>query len=158
MLNKMLSLAATMHNTQVDLAGVQYIFHIMRVTENCRQMWGHKDEELLAIAAGHDLLEDTVCSKATIFFEFGERVHDAIVALSKYEGQTYEEYQAAVLSNEDAMRVKLADLKDNMDTSRYGKGYDVDKITKRFRKYSAFDTLIRERLEELEAQTLMGIY
>lgn len=158
MLNKMLSLSATMHNTQVDLAGVQYIFHIMRVTENCRQMWGHKDEELLAIAAGHDLLEDTVCSKATIFFEFGERVHDAIVALSKYEGQTYEEYQAAVLSNEDAMRVKLADLKDNMDSSRYGHNYDVDKITKRFRKYSAFDALIRERLEELDAQTLMGIY
>lgn len=149
MLNKMLSLAATMHNTQVDLAGVQYIFHIMRVTENCRQMWGHKDEELLAIAAGHDLLEDTVCSKATIFFEFGERVHDAIVALSKYEGQTYEEYQAAVLANEDAMRVKLADLKDNMDSSRYGHNYDVDKIAKRFRKYAEFQELIRDNLEKI---------
>lgn len=146
MLSKMLSLAATMHHTQVDLAGVQYIFHIMRVTENCRQMWGHKDEELLAIAAGHDLLEDTVCSKATIFFEFGERVHDAIVALSKYEGQTYEEYQAAVLSNEDAMRVKLADLKDNMDISRYGQNYDPDKITKRFRKYAEFYDLIQREL------------
>ena len=158
MLSKMLSLAATMHSGQVDLAGVQYIFHIMRVTDNCRQMWGHKDEELLAIAAGHDLLEDTVCSKATIFFEFGERVHDAIVALSKYEGQTYEEYQAAVLANEDAMRVKLADLKDNMDISRYGENYDVDKVNKRFQKYSEFQVLIRDRLEELDAQTLMGIY
>lgn len=158
MFNKMLSLAATMHNGQVDLAGVQYIFHIMRVTDNCRQMWGHKDEELLAIAAGHDLLEDTVCSYATILSEFGERVASGIKALSKYEGQAYEEYQAAVLSNEDAMRVKLADLKDNMDISRYGENYDPDKVAKRFQKYSEFQVLIRDRLEELEAQTLLGIY
>lgn len=158
MLSKMLSLAATMHNRQVDLAGVQYIFHIMRVTDNCRQMYGHKDEELLAIAAGHDLLEDTECSVHYIEREFGLRVVKGIYALTKHEGQTYDEYQAAVLANEDAMRVKLADLKDNMDISRYGENYDVDKVNKRFQKYSEFQVLIRDRLDELDAQTLMGIY
>lgn len=146
MLNKMLALASKMHAGQVDLAGVPYIFHIMRVTDNCREMWGHKDEELLAIAAGHDLLEDTFCSEATIFFEFNERVCEGIKALTKYEGQTYEEYQAAVLSNEDAMRVKLADLKDNMRTDRY---IVIDeKAVKRIEKYKAFKYLIDCKLYE----------
>lgn len=154
MLNKILSLASTMHCNQVDLAGVQYIFHIMRVTDNCREMWSHKDEELLAIAAGHDLLEDTVCSEATIFFEFGERVCEGIKALTKYEGQTYEEYQAAVLANEDAMRVKLADLKDNMRIDRYAV-FD-DKAKARMDKYAAFKELIETRLEEIELMCIHG--
>ncbi len=158
MLNKMLALAATKHSGQVDLAGVPYIFHIMRVTDNCRAMWGHKDEELLAIAAGHDLLEDTNCSELAILSEFGERIRDGIVALTKYDDQFYEEYQEAVLSNEDAMRVKLADLKDNMDISRYGDNYDVEKVAARFRKYSAFKIKIEDRLEEIEAQAIKGFY
>lgn len=145
MLNKMLSLSSTMHCSQVDLAGVQYIFHIMRVTDNCREMWGHEDEELLAIAAGHDLLEDTVCSEATIFFEFGERVCKGIKALTKYEGQTYKQYQEAVLANEDAMRVKLADLKDNMRLDRYAV-YD-EKAMARVAKYVAFRDLIYSKLD-----------
>lgn len=145
MLSEMLELAVEAHDGQVDLAGVPYIFHIMAVTEFTRQRWGHEDEELLCIAAGHDLLEDTAVTWQFLFDHFGARVANGILKLSRFKGQEYGEYQANVIGSVDAMKVKLCDLRHNMLESRI----IMDaKTERRMLKYRAFRDLIEEVLNE----------
>ena len=147
MLSEMLELAVEAHDGQVDKAGVPYIFHIMAVTEYTRQRWGHEDEELLCIAAGHDLLEDTDVTWQFLYENFGYRVANGILDLSKVGAATnsYGKYQNNVLSSTDAMKVKLCDLRHNMLESRI----IMDaKTERRMLKYRAFRDLIEEVLNE----------
>lgn len=77
------------------------------------------DEELQAIAVGHDLFEDTAVTAAQLRAEgIPERVVSGILGLTKMPGQSYEEYQAGVFSSRDRMLVKSADLTHNMDLKR----------------------------------------
>ena len=148
MLSEMLELAVEAHDGQVDLAGVAYIFHIMAVTEFTRQRWGHEDEELLCIAAGHDLLEDTKVTWQFLYDNFGFRVANGILALSKVGAAThsYGKYQNNVLSNVDAMKVKLCDLRHNMQAGRVLMDENTEK---RMDKYAKFRDLIEEKLVEI---------
>ena len=147
MLSEMLELAVEAHDGQVDLAGVPYIFHIMAVTEFTRQRWGHEDEELLCIAAGHDLLEDTAVTWQFLYDNFNVRVANGILKLSRFKGMEYGEYQLNVLNSVDAMKVKLCDLRHNMMESRV----IMDANTKgRMLKYREFRDTIEEKLNELE--------
>ena len=148
MLSEMLELAVEAHDGQVDLAGVPYIFHIMAVTEFTRQRWGHEDEELLCIAAGHDLLEDTEVTWQFLFDNFNARVSNGILKLSRFEGQTEEEYRNNILDSIDAMKIKLCDLRHNLDSSRLP---SVDKnAMDRMKKYKVFQRLLEEKLNEME--------
>jgi len=145
-LTEMLSLAATAHDGQFDKAGVPYIFHIMSVAEYTRQRWGHEDEDLLCIAIGHDLMEDAGVLWQDLADHFGFRIANGILKLSKFKGQTYEEYQRNVLSSFDAMRVKLCDLRHNM---MEGRVIMDAKTERRMLKYRAFRDTIEERLSEI---------
>lgn len=150
LINDMLTLAAVAHNGQFDKAGVPYIFHIMAVTEYTRQRWGHEDEELLCIAAGHDLIEDTDVDYQFLLEEFGERIADGILDLSKIGGNfdphAYEKYQYKVLSNLDAMKVKVCDLRHNMQPNRI---LMDAKTEQRMDKYAKFRDLIEDKLNEV---------
>ena len=142
-ISTMIALAAKAHDGQYDLGGVPYIFHIMGVTEYAREMWGHEDEDILCIAAGHDLLEDTDVTEEFILEQFGARVLAGIKALTKTKGQEYQDYQASVLSNRDAMKVKLCDLRHNMREDRVR----VDEKTyPRMEKYKKFKAIIEAML------------
>lgn len=149
LINDMLALAAVAHSGQYDTAGVPYIFHIMAVTEYTRQKWGHEDEDLLCIAAGHDLIEDTNIDFEFLNEHFGYRVADGIRDLSKVGGNfdkhAYEKYQDKVLSNVDAMKVKLCDLRHNMQSDRV---LMDAKTEQRMDKYAKFRDLIEEKLYE----------
>lgn len=118
MLNKMIILATEKHRGQYDKAGVAYIAHPLAVMTYAIERFGGTNEELLAIAVGHDLVEDTDVTASYLRAEFGDRVTNGILALSKYTGQTYNEYRAAVKSNYDAVRVKLCDLRHNTREDR----------------------------------------
>lgn len=149
MINDMLALAAVAHSGQRDKAGVPYIFHIMAVTEYTRQRWGHEDEDLLCIAAGHDLIEDTDVDYQFLAEHFNERIADGIRALSKVGGNfdphAYEKYQEKVLGSLDAMKVKICDLRHNMQADRVLQDAKTDY---RMDKYSKFRDLIEEKLNE----------
>jgi (p)ppGpp synthase/HD superfamily hydrolase len=104
-----------------------------------------EDEELMCIALGHDIIEDT---KVT-YYElneagFSERVIDGIWSLTKQHGQTYDEYKEQVFANKDAMRVKMCDLRHNSDIRRL-KGV-TEKDVARIAKYHQFYLEIKERL------------
>jgi (p)ppGpp synthase/HD superfamily hydrolase len=141
MLNKMLVLATNAHAGQTDKAGKPYILHCLKVMHYLKS----EDEELMCIALGHDIIEDT---KVT-YYElneagFSERVIDGIWSLTKQHGQTYDEYKEQVFSNKDAMRVKLCDLRHNSDIRRL-KGI-TEKDVARIVKYHQFYLEIKEKL------------
>lgn len=142
MLGRMLVLATNAHAGQFDRGGNPYILHPLKVMHYLKTT----DEELMCMALGHDVVEDT----GTTFQELreagmSERVIEGIRALTKMPGQTYEEYKQVVFANVDAMRVKLADLRHNTDIRRL-KGV-TEKDIARMAKYHQFFVEIKARLE-----------
>ena len=145
LLSKMLHIATNAHHGQFDRGGNPYILHPLKVMHYLKTT----DEELMAIALGHDVIEDTsVTYKDLREAGITERVIEGIRALTKQPGQTYEEYKAGVFANVDAMKVKMADLRHNTDIRRL-KGV-TDKDIARIAKYQKFYLEIRDLLEVVE--------
>lgn len=143
MLDKMLVLVTNAHAGQFDKGGNPYILHPLSVMYYLKT----DDEELMCIALGHDVVEDTnVTYKDLRDAGISERVMDGIRALTKVPGQTYDEYKEMVFSNLDAMRVKMADLRHNTDIRRL-KGV-TEKDIARMVKYQVFYTEIKAKLEK----------
>ena len=115
MLDKMLLIVTNAHHGQFDKGGSPYILHPLKVMHYLKT----DDEELMCMALGHDVIEDTKTTYAELR-EAGisERVISAIKCLTKQPGQPLEEYKDVIFSNTDAMRVKMADLRHNSDIRR----------------------------------------
>jgi (p)ppGpp synthase/HD superfamily hydrolase len=104
------------------------------------------------MALGHDVIEDTnVTYQDLRDAGISERVIKALQCLTKQRGQTYEEYKSAVVSNYDAMRVKMADLRHNTDIRRL-KGV-TEKDIARIAKYQTFYMELKARVEAFERIT-----
>ena len=142
MLAKMLVIVTNAHDGQFDKGGHPYILHPLKVMHYLKS----DDEELMCMALGHDVIEDTSVTyedlrKAGI----SERVIVGIEALTKRAGYSYEDYKKQVFSNIDAMRVKMADLRHNSDIRRL-KGVGPKDLA-RIAKYHQFYLEIQSRLE-----------
>ena len=133
-LNEMIVLAANRHAGQFDKGGSTYILHTLAVM----YLVDSDDDEIKQIAVGHDLFEDTdTTARELKELGFSDRVINGIMALTKQNGETYEEYKAKVLANKDAIKVKIADLKHNTDIKRL-KGVtpkDIARMEKYFKFY-----------------------
>ena len=139
----MLVIAANAHDGQFDKGGMPYILHPLKVMHYLKTT----DEELMCIALGHDLLEDTPISANYLeSMGFSSRVIDGIKCLTKHSDEDYEDYKKRVMSNKDAMLVKMADLRHNTDLRRL-KGIS-DKDVARVAKYHVFYTEIKAKLNE----------
>lgn len=115
MIAKALDIAYNSHKGQVDKGGNPYILHPIRVALHCQ----NEDEKIVALL--HDVVEDTDVTIENLRIEgFDQHILDAIEALTKVEGENYEQFIQRVAQNDLATRVKIQDLKDNMDTSRIG--------------------------------------
>lgn len=142
MLAQMLHIATTAHHGQFDRGGNPYILHPLKVMHYLKST----DEELMCMALAHDVIEDTAVTYAELRAAgMSERVIEGIRALTKQPGQTYEEYKQGVFASEDAMRVKMADLRHNTDIRRL-KGV-TEKDIARMAKYHQFYMEIRARLD-----------
>ena len=143
MLAQMLHIATSAHHGQFDRGGNPYILHPLKVMHYLKST----DEELMCMALGHDVIEDTsVTYKDLRDAGISERVINGIWRLTKQPGQTYEEYKEGVFSNEDAMRVKMADLRHNTDIRRL-KGV-TEKDIARIAKYQIFYMEIQAKLKD----------
>jgi (p)ppGpp synthase/HD superfamily hydrolase len=141
MLGKMLLLATNGHAGQFDRGGQPYILHPLKVMHYLKT----DDEELQCIALGHDIIEDTkITYKELNDAGISVRVINGIHALTKLPGETYDEYKSRVMDNEDAMRVKLCDLRHNTDIRRL-KGV-TEKDLERIAKYQRFYLEIQSKL------------
>lgn len=141
MLGKMLCIVTNAHAGQFDRGGAPYILHPLKVMHYLKS----DDEELMCMALGHDVIEDTATTYRDLR-EAGisERVIAGIRALTKVPGQTYEEYKEGVFASEDAMKVKMADLRHNTDIRRL-KGV-TEKDIARMAKYHLFYMEIKAKL------------
>jgi (p)ppGpp synthase/HD superfamily hydrolase len=138
LLSKMLVLATNKHDGQFDKGGFPYILHPLKIMYYLKS----DDEELQCIALGHDLVEDTDTTYAELYaMGFTERIVSGIRCLTKVPGETHEEYKAKVMSNADAVKVKMQDLRHNTDIRRL-KGV-TEKDVKRIEKYHKFYTELK---------------
>lgn len=140
MLNKAIEIATRTHAGQLDKGGEKYILHLLRVMLSV----GSEIEMICAVL--HDVLEDT---DITIDFlheqGFPAQVTCVLRLLTKGAEESYDDFISRLLVNEVACRVKLADLKDNMDLSRIPCPSNLDLA--RVEKYCASARRIQERLD-----------
>jgi len=113
-LEQAISIASLAHEGQLDKGGELYILHPLRV------MMKLKDNDLRIIAVLHDVIEDCSLTLDSLVSEYGvpfglSRIVDI---LSRKEGESYDEYIERISKNYKALKVKLADLEDNMDLNR----------------------------------------
>jgi (p)ppGpp synthase/HD superfamily hydrolase len=85
-------------------------------------------QEMIA-AVLHDVVEDSKQWSLQRLTEegFDQDIIDAVDVLTKREEETYEEFIERVSGNTIAIKVKLADLEDNMDITRIRNLTDKDK-------------------------------
>jgi (p)ppGpp synthase/HD superfamily hydrolase len=148
MLATAIRIASTAHEGQLDKGGNAYILHPLTVMMNLRT----KDVELMAMAVLHDVVED---SKEWTFEKLAAagmstRVVDGLKMLTHIDGESYEEYIKRISTNRDASRVKLEDLRHNMDPSRL-KGLrqkDFDRLNK-YTKAFAFLSRVLDLDQEI---------
>jgi (p)ppGpp synthase/HD superfamily hydrolase len=137
MLKKAISLAEKAHQGQVDKGGHPYILHPKRVMEKCETT----EEKIVAML--HDVMEDTDYTADDLRKEgFSEEIITALLYLTHREGEGYMEYIERICENSLAVRVKYADLQDNMDLSRIPD--PTEKDLARLEKYK----LAKKRIEE----------
>ena len=105
-------LAAAAHRGQFDKAGMPYILHPLRVMQRVEAY----EERIAAVL--HDTVEDGGVELRLIRHRFGERIADAVDALSRRIGESYSEFIARCAGDPIARVVKLADLYDNLDRTR----------------------------------------
>ncbi|UUM26723.1 guanosine-3',5'-bis(diphosphate) 3'-pyrophosphohydrolase [Acinetobacter colistiniresistens] len=112
-LEQAIAFAAQQHAGQVDKANAPYILHPLRVMLNV------PDLEHKIVAVLHDILEDTDTSTGDLYaLGFQTHIVEAIVALTKKQGESRLQAVQRTVQNPIARVVKLADITDNMDLSR----------------------------------------
>lgn len=110
----MLALITKFHFGQL-YGNEPYINHCIRVADRVAAV--SNDERAVDVALGHDLLEDTNCTKELLYTLFEDNVVNAIIALSKIKGQSKEDYISVVKSNDLARLVKIHDTMENLTCS-----------------------------------------
>lgn len=131
-LSEAITIATTAHDGQTDKAGQPYILHPLRV------MGAMKNEPDRVAAVLHDVVEDSRDWQLSDFADFGPDLVEALDALTRRDGEDYFVYIDRLSKNPRAVRVKLADLNDNLDKSRLADigAADVSRM-QRYRKARA---------------------
>ncbi|GIW40957.1 MAG: hypothetical protein KatS3mg076_1534 [Candidatus Binatia bacterium] len=102
-----------MHRGQKDKAGEPYILHVLRV------MTAMSDDTSRMAAVLHDVVEDSHYTLEDLRAAgFPEEVLDAVDALTRRPGESYEAFVRRAAAHPVARRVKLADLEDNLNLRR----------------------------------------
>lgn len=115
------------HRSQKDKAGIPYVFHPWTVAE------AMDDEDSICAALLHDVAEDTSITLDEIrAMGFSSATMDALELLTHDDDTPYEDYIERLMGNDIARKVKLADLRHNMDLGRLGEItlHDIQRIDK----------------------------
>lgn len=117
-----IELAFQSHRGQVDKARQPYIRHCMRVMENVRG-----DDYVKMAAVLHDLLEDTsVTVKNLQDAGYPMDVVSLIYRLTREKDTPYMEYINNIGLHSVTARIKVVDLEDDMDLSRFPEITEID--------------------------------
>ena len=114
-LGSAIALAASIHEHQKDKGGKAYILHPIRMMMRLRT----DDEELMAIAILHDVVEDSELNIRDLMeMGYSMRIIAGVDAMTRREDESYDEFVKRCAMNPDARRVKREDLRDNSDITR----------------------------------------
>lgn len=112
-IDKSLEFAVKAHLGQQDKVGKAYILHPLRI------MAKMETEEEMAVALLHDVIEDSDFQAGDLLSEgIPETVVDAVECLTKRKGEGYETYLERVMGNRLAVKIKKADIEDNLNILR----------------------------------------
>lgn len=136
-LQRAIEIATKAHAGQIDKGGKEYIGHPLRVME----MGNTEAEKIVGVL--HDVIEDTSFTIEYLSEEgFSKEILDALLCVTKLSNnEDYDHFICRVMTNPLAVKVKINDLKDNMDITRLNKVTEKD--LERIRKYQkAYNRLI----------------
>jgi (p)ppGpp synthase/HD superfamily hydrolase len=113
LLDLAIKIAEKAHEGQFDKADQPYILHSLTV------MAQMEDVESKIVAVLHDAIEDSDLTITELSQQgFPELITEAIAAITKLDGELYDDYLLRVMGNAIARKVKIADVSHNMDISR----------------------------------------
>ena len=121
-LERAIQIAVEAHAGATDRGGKAYILHPISVMMRCET-----DEEKV-VAILHDVVEDTDWTFDALRQEgFSETIIEALKTVTKHsEDEDYDEFIQRSLNNEIGRKVKIADLRENLDVTRIGQLTDKD--------------------------------
>jgi hypothetical protein len=122
------------HAGQTDKAGQAYFQHPMRVALRCMTT----EQKIVALL--HDTIEDTTVTPEYLREQgFSQEIVDAILSVTKRDGESYEDFIKRAAENPIGRVVKLHDLEDNLNVFRLAevKPEDAQRLTKYLAAYRA---------------------
>ncbi|HEX5246485.1 MAG TPA: bifunctional (p)ppGpp synthetase/guanosine-3',5'-bis(diphosphate) 3'-pyrophosphohydrolase [Gaiellaceae bacterium] len=161
--------AAAAHEGQQRRSGEPFIMHPVGVATICAGL--RLDEQTIAAALLHDVVEDTSTELATVREEFGEEIAalvDGVTKLTRVQFQSREQAEAenyrkmvvAMAADVRVILVKLADRLHNLRTIEYlGRQKQVQKAKEALEVYAPLAHrlgihALKWELEDLSFQTL----
>jgi (p)ppGpp synthase/HD superfamily hydrolase len=112
MLDKAWQAAVAYHGDQM-YGGRPYAWHLVQVANSLDAY----SAEHIAVAYLHDILEDTAYTEEDLRMTFPQDVADAVVAMTKVDGEEYGDYIQKVIDNDIAHVVKMYDTICNLQES-----------------------------------------
>ena len=112
MIEKALEIILKYHKGQTDRAGLPYVLHPIQV------MTFVDTETEKVVALLHDVVEDTDMTLDHVKEIFGDTVAEAVGLLTHKKGDSYTVYVEKLAHHPIARKVKMADLRDNLDVTR----------------------------------------
>ncbi len=148
-LEEAIQLALVTHKGQTQRNGAPYILHPLYVMQQV------KGEVSQIAAVLHDVVEDSSLTLDDLRSKgFSEEVVKIVDAMSKRQGESYEQYIHRLAATPTAIPIKLADLRHNMDALRLVDFTEQDGL--RFQRYHrAYKQLERRYTEFCLGETLI---
>jgi (p)ppGpp synthase/HD superfamily hydrolase len=138
-LSRAIEIAVAAHKGQKDKSGADYILHPLRVMQRGKT----ETEKICGVL--HDVIEDTDWTFEALEREgFSKEVIDALRCVTKEsEDEDYDRFIDRIAQNPVAVQVKINDLLDNMDVTRFRQLNEADlkrwnKYLKAYRKLKAY--------------------
>ena len=133
-LERAIEIAVAAHKGQVDKFGNPYILHVFQVL-----LYGKTNDEKI-VGVLHDVVEDTDWTFELLEKEgFSDSVIEALKCVTKTsDTEDYEAFTNRVKKNPLAIKVKLNDLRSNMDLTRMDlvKEKDIERFNKYLKAYN----------------------
>lgn len=103
-----------------DKGGNPYITHLLSVQKRFTDRYGSNDVDCYVACVLHDILEDTETTEEELLeVEYvTERAVELVKILTRRKDEPYRAYIRRVAVVEEARRIKICDLEDNMDITR----------------------------------------
>ncbi len=128
-LEQAISVAIKAHSGQIDKAGQPYILHPLRL------MLKFETTEEKIVAVLHDVVEDSDFTFDKLRdIGFPSFIIEALDCLTKRENEAYQTFISRLSKNELARKIKIEDIKDNLDLTRLTQVNEKDFL--RIKKYS----------------------